>query len=87
MITALEKTILDIATQKLDELKAIVAIPSDDEEQLRSNVSYIFTQIITLTDLAQIEESGMSKAAAEKLITIHNEVTKLSRTFSWMYNS
>ncbi|MFT6834287.1 MAG: hypothetical protein ACJA0H_000315 [Francisellaceae bacterium] len=63
-----------------------MATKSEDKEMLRFHVSDLFTQLTSLTELGLIQESGMSDSSAEKLISIHDEVTKVSRTFSWMYN-
>lgn len=82
----LEKTIVGLAEQKLIEFKDFVSNKSEDEEMLRFHVSSLFTQLTTLTELGFIKESGMSEPSTIKLVSIHNEVTKLSRAFSWMYN-
>lgn len=71
----LEDTLISLATDKLAELKSYLA---DDEYDLhRDNASFVFAQVSTLTEIANIQNGGLSTQGRGSLIKIGEESTRL----------
>jgi len=83
--TTLENTIIEIATQKLDEYKYHIEKPDEDEEISKHYVTSAFLSISQLVEIANVINSGLSKGGIKKLQDI--EAESMSLIHNWPYKN
>jgi len=98
-VSNLENTIISIAKQMLGEMRHLIAMPRDTEEDqamakrfnittddLRNNaIANKMIEIKTLTHISFIEDSGLGEEATKVLQQIEDECNGLMRTHSWIF--
>lgn len=81
----LEKTLISLATQRLEELRGYISRPDSDERAMRQDVLSTFISLSQLIEFSHVDNSGVSASGVAVLKSIESEMNKLCRTFTWLY--
>ncbi len=98
-MSKLEAAIIASLNRYLDHIRLYVSTGVDEsrvkelaedsgqseDSVLRSEVSDAFVGLTSLTELAHMQDSGLSEMAYLKIIAIEKEANKLIRAYGWMY--
>lgn len=98
-MSKLEKAIISSLNRYLKEIRHYVSndieasgakelaeeIGESEDDVLRNQVSNAFIALTALTELAHIQDSGLSEQSYQEILAIEKEANRLIRTFGWMY--
>jgi hypothetical protein len=62
-----------------------IATPNTDKDLMRIEVSSLFISLSQLTEMALIQDFGLSENSIATLLKIDKEKSGLYRTFSWLH--